>query len=708
MPPAASVVVIEASPSRVPALPSATPAAATPDPAAPSEVPAAPSPSAAPPDAAVPVDVRQPAAELLTQPGSIPPLDRLGPFESGRAADASSVDSSSLTAFVSSGGRLPVLMVTAKRERVIRQSLSSLLSCRGIASDDVIVVQDGAHGPTAQVVRDLGVRLHQKPPGRLRLDGASRIATHYGYALRFALETAAPTAPGVIVAEDDFVFSPDFYEYFHAVAPALEADPSLWLASAWNDNGNRHLLRDPAALRRTRYFPGLGWLLPRRVWERELAASWPTQHWDHWMRAPERHRGRDVLHPEVPRDYHIGVKGTFMDRGTHNHYFRFVGMQADAGFEWFGETGEAAVAASLNPGWGKALARTVAAATVLRSVDQISAFREGDGLVVHASSPAGDNHDFRQLAPYFGIWHEPVRAGWEGVHILRWRGTATLYLVHRDSKVLAQARGGQQVPAVRPSDFTGRERPADVGPPDGALGARTAAWRGGGGGEDPGVEAAKGGHIAKGRGASKRPLRVVSPLEDDEVANGLAVGTVDLVPVFGEEGSRGVVSRMLPWIEGGEAPRRARAGAYSAGRQTRTAAAKSTLVATAGAGPAPAMPAGAPATELPEGVVVVAASAAGRDCSQVCKREGGGRRCAGSLLPLISTCEWLTPFFGCSGPTGSRGSKCEQSMGSDQPALVVAAAPADKLPGSCLLNTDQSLFDCSGKWEFAKRLCPCV
>lgn len=34
----------------------------------------------------------------------------------------------------------------------------------------------------------------------------------------------------------------------------------------------------------------------------------------------ERHRGRDCVYPEVPRTYHNGVKGTFMDTDTHNRY----------------------------------------------------------------------------------------------------------------------------------------------------------------------------------------------------------------------------------------------------------------------------------------------------------------------------------------------------------------------------------------------------
>ena len=37
--------------------------------------------------------------------------------------------------------------------------------------------------------------------------------------------------------------------------------------------------------RRTEFFPGLGWLLPRRLYLGELEAKWPTAHWDHWLRS---------------------------------------------------------------------------------------------------------------------------------------------------------------------------------------------------------------------------------------------------------------------------------------------------------------------------------------------------------------------------------------------------------------------------------------
>lgn len=647
---------------------------------------------------------------VVHKPGSIPPLAQLAPFESGRARCRSSVVSSSLTEFVSTGGRLPVLMVTAKREHVIRQSLSSLLACRGITADDVIVVQDGNHEPTARAAMRLGVSVHSKPSGGLRLDGASRIARHYGYALRYALETAAPTAPGVIVAEDDFVFSPDFYEYFHAVAPALEADSTVWLASAWNDNGNRHLLRHSAELRRTRYFPGLGWLLPRAVWEHELRSEWPTQHWDHWLRSPQRHRNRDVLHPEVPRDYHIGVKGTFMDSDTHNHYFRYVGMNADAAFSWFSERGEAAVAAALNPGWEQHLREQIASATLMRGVDDVSALRQGTALVVHASSPAGDNAEFRMIAPYFGIWHEPERASHAGVHILRWRGESTVLLVHRSSELLVEgARTDKlQLTVIPAREFGGRQRPDDVGRGAAAYQALAGAWEGGGGGLGP--EGTPEQEAAAAR-LEPRPLRVVSPLEDEDVAMGLATGSVDLIPVIGEPRVRGVVARLLPWIEPRSRPPHAPLGAYTPIGQGRGgeeigsgSLAGGEVTKTPGAGAAPAMPKTAPVSQLPEGAVVVAALERNRDCDAVCADEGNGRRCVSSLLPLINSCEWLAPFFGCtSGQTG-----CSESAGGDQPAFVVAEAPSDKLPGTCLINTNSQQFDCAGKWAFTRRLCPCA
>lgn len=59
--------------------------------------------------------------------------------------------------------------------------------------------------------------------------------------------------------------SPDFLSLFQETAWLLEADPSLWCVSAWNDLGFQGVATNHKRLFRTDYFPGLGWMLRREV-----------------------------------------------------------------------------------------------------------------------------------------------------------------------------------------------------------------------------------------------------------------------------------------------------------------------------------------------------------------------------------------------------------------------------------------------------------
>ena len=61
--------------------------------------------------------------------------------------------------------------------------------------------------------------------------------------------------------------SPDFFSYFNATAPLLDRDPSLFCVSSWNDHGQAQFVQDPLRLLRSDFFPGLGWMLTRPVWE---------------------------------------------------------------------------------------------------------------------------------------------------------------------------------------------------------------------------------------------------------------------------------------------------------------------------------------------------------------------------------------------------------------------------------------------------------
>lgn len=113
----------------------------------------------------------------------------------------------------------------------------------------------------------------------------------------------------VVVVEDDMVFSPDFLRLFEQTGWLLDRDPSIWCVSSWNDLGFAKYALDPLALRRTDFFPGLGWMLRRQLWL-ELGAKFPHDHWDHWMRLDTVSRGRSCVFPEVSRNFNIGQLGS--------------------------------------------------------------------------------------------------------------------------------------------------------------------------------------------------------------------------------------------------------------------------------------------------------------------------------------------------------------------------------------------------------------
>jgi alpha-1,3-mannosyl-glycoprotein beta-1,2-N-acetylglucosaminyltransferase len=112
--------------------------------------------------------------------------------------------------------------------------------------------------------------------------------------------------------------APDFFEYFAAMAPVLDADPArLWCASSWSDHGQAKFVGDPSAVYRSDFFPGLGWMLTSATWD-TLTSSWPTAFWDDWMRMNATRKGRQCVRPEMCRIYNIGrlgaSRGQFYDQ----------------------------------------------------------------------------------------------------------------------------------------------------------------------------------------------------------------------------------------------------------------------------------------------------------------------------------------------------------------------------------------------------------
>lgn len=178
-----------------------------------------------------------------------------------------------------------VLVIAYNRPDYLQRTLTSLLALPDIGSMPVYVSQDGHHAETAAVARSFAPRVvlwqrQRVPDPRSALGpaqpGTAFLAQHYRHALDAVFVRQRHSH--AIIVEDDMQFAPDFLALFRATAPLLRRDPTLWCVSSWNDNGFQHLDLDEAALFRTGYFPGLGWLMQRSLWD-ELAPKWPLDHW---------------------------------------------------------------------------------------------------------------------------------------------------------------------------------------------------------------------------------------------------------------------------------------------------------------------------------------------------------------------------------------------------------------------------------------------
>ncbi|KAK3733608.1 hypothetical protein RRG08_056963 [Elysia crispata] len=234
---------------------------------------------------------------------------------------------------------LPVLMIACDRTTVNR-ALDKLLEYRpSISKFPIIVSQDCGHAQTAEVIQKY-VKSHNithikqpdlsnivLPASKKKWLGYYKIARHYKWALDQIFVTF--NYPAVIIVEDDLDISPDFFEYFSATYPLLKQDPDLWCVSAWNDNGKQGMVSTEAELLyRSDFFPGLGWMIERKLYVEELQKSWPETFWDDWMRHPDQRKGRQCIRPEICRTSTFGKKG--VSKGLYfEKHLKFIKLNMD-------------------------------------------------------------------------------------------------------------------------------------------------------------------------------------------------------------------------------------------------------------------------------------------------------------------------------------------------------------------------------------------
>lgn len=152
-------------------------------------------------------------------------------------------------------------------------------------------------------------------------------------------------------------------------------------------------------------------------------------HWDHWLRAPETHKGREIVYPQVPRTYHNGIKGTFMNMDTHNQYFRDIAYNQDPAVDWDHTAVAPAPAYSLvtADNYESRLHDLMKTCHHVSNVqDFINHRAKAYCIWIHESEGGGYGAPpFQPIAKVFGIWHEHRRGVHHGLHEFYWSASAS-------------------------------------------------------------------------------------------------------------------------------------------------------------------------------------------------------------------------------------------------------------------------------------------
>ncbi|XP_058004554.1 alpha-1,3-mannosyl-glycoprotein 2-beta-N-acetylglucosaminyltransferase isoform X2 [Hevea brasiliensis] len=252
-----------------------------------------------------------------------------------------------------------------------------------------------------------------------------KIARHYKWALDQLFYKHKFSR--VIILEDDMEIAPDFFNYFEAAAALLDKDKSIMAVSSWNDNGQKQFVYDPYTLYRSDFFPGLGWMLTRSMWD-ELSPKWPKAYWDDWLRLKENRKGRQFVRPEVCRTYNFGEQGSSLGQ-FFKQYLEPIKLN-DAQVDW----------KSMNLSYLMEDNYTKYFANILKNAKAV----HGNDAVLKAYNIEGDvriqykdQSDFERIARQFGIfeeWKDGVpRTAYKGIVVFRYHTQRRIFLVGPDS-----------------------------------------------------------------------------------------------------------------------------------------------------------------------------------------------------------------------------------------------------------------------------------
>ncbi|XP_073101482.1 alpha-1,3-mannosyl-glycoprotein 2-beta-N-acetylglucosaminyltransferase isoform X2 [Elaeis guineensis] len=327
-----------------------------------------------------------------------------------------------------------VVIMACNRPDYLQRTVQSVLKYQtSVASKfPLFVSQDGTNPDVKNVALSFKqitylqhldfTPVHTERPGELI--AYYKIARHYKWALDELF--IKHNFNRVIILEDDMEIAPDFFNYFEATASILDSDKTIMAVSSWNDNGQVQFVHDPKTLYRSDFFPGLGWMLSKSIWD-ELSPKWPKAYWDDWIRLKEIHGERQFIRPEVCRTYNFGEHGSSMGQ-FFKQYLEPIKLN-DVHVDW--RTMD--LSYLTEDKFVRHFAKLVAdAKPVHGGPDAVLKAHNIDGDV---RIQYRDQADFEQIARGFGIfeeWKDGIpRTAYKGVVVFRHQTSRRIYLNSR-------------------------------------------------------------------------------------------------------------------------------------------------------------------------------------------------------------------------------------------------------------------------------------
>lgn len=310
------------------------------------------------------------------------------------------------------GADTVLLIIASNRPEYLKRSLNYILKYYPRGSEmPIFISEDGSDSVVKETIDGARAEFKAISPNSKFMhknfpqhedafeNGYFQLSSHFKWALdqvffQHVMGSSAQMIRRVIILEEDLQIAPDFFEYFAAVAPLLDSDNQLLAASAWNDNGQNRFIKDNRQLYRSDFFPGLGWMMNRQIWE-EFSPKWPKAYWDDWIREPPQRKGRHFIRPEVCRTFHFGRMG--MSRTEFEEYLNDIYLN-----EEFVAFTDMDLSYLKLEEWDKAFSRSVETAKTVTRDSFPSAEKASEVKIVY-SALQGNKNSFVSIATWAGI-----------------------------------------------------------------------------------------------------------------------------------------------------------------------------------------------------------------------------------------------------------------------------------------------------------------